>query len=431
MPLGDGIITVQPDARDATAAADLVIVDEMSMVDCHLYAALLAAIGRRARLLLIGDPDQLAPVGDGQPFTDMIDSGKFPVARLTTVHRQAEGSRIREACNLVRNGTWYREAPQADRAADLVWLEEESEELLADLCEDVLAGARDRYAAAEVTLLTPRVTGGTGGNVVLRTEELNRRLQRRFNVDAATLGGGIGAGDPVVCTRNRKDDDVWNGTSGIAVIEDGKLQLRTHEAEPRTVDCLEDCELAYAMSVHKYQGSQNRVIILAAHPSGGKTLTRRLLYTAISRAQERCILLGPREAFEAAVGEVTKRHTLLRGILDGKPIVETFPRPALPPLPAKPQRSPDVTALLETLKVVQRGGGSGLPPDWDIEGNEPLPTHVAAMPAPIEQAETGTASGPRIVIGQPGRGRRSASVTPLDRECIGRGRAWFNAQPQA
>ena len=76
------------------------------------------------------------------------------------MHRQAEGSRIRETCDLVRAGRWYDAAPQPNRAADLVWLEEESEELLADLCEDVLAGARDRYSAAEVTLLTPRVTGG-------------------------------------------------------------------------------------------------------------------------------------------------------------------------------------------------------------------------------------------------------------------------------
>ena len=106
---------------------------------------------------------------------------------------------------------------------------------------------------------------------------------------------------------------------------------------------------------------------------------------------------------------MTKRHTLLRGILEGKPIVETFPRPA-PPLPAKLQRSPDVTALLETLKVVQRGGGGGLPPDWDIEGNEPLSTHAAAMPAFIEQAEAGAASGPRIVIGQPGRSKVASAL---------------------
>ena len=223
------------------------------------------------------------------------------------------------------------------------------------------------------------------------------------------LGGGVGAGDPVVCVKNRKDDDVWNGTGGVAVMEGGKLQLRTHEAEPRTVDCLEDCELAYAMSVHKYQGSQNRVIILAAHPSGGKTLTRRLLYTAISRAQERCILLGPREAFEAAVGEVTARHTLLRGLLEGKPIVETFPRPVPPPLPAVPRRSLDVAVLLEALREARRDGG--MRPDFDIEDDGlPSVTADSSFAREIDQETTSTASGPRIVIGQPGRGKVAAAL---------------------
>ena len=181
IPHGEGVLVVQPDQAAALRAADLVIVDEVSMVTSQLFAALLRAINERAQLLLIGDPDQLSPVGSGQPLTDLLASGMVPVARLTTVHRQAEGSRIREACDLVRAGRWYGEAPQADRDADLVWLEQDNEELLADMCEEVLVQARQEYAAAEVTLITPRVTGGTAGNVQLRTEELNRRLQRVLN----------------------------------------------------------------------------------------------------------------------------------------------------------------------------------------------------------------------------------------------------------
>ena len=107
--------------------------------------------------------------------------------------------------------------------------------------------ARQQYDAAEVTLITPRVTGGSAGNVQLRTEELNRRLQRTLNPAAAGSLGAIVAGDPVVCVKNRRADDVWNGTSGVAVMQGGKLQLRVHEAEQRIVDCIEDCELAYAL----------------------------------------------------------------------------------------------------------------------------------------------------------------------------------------
>ena len=355
IPEGDGLRVVQPEARDTTAAADLVVVDEMSMVTSRLFAELLRTVKPTAQLLLIGDPDQLAPVGSGQPFTDLIDSARFPVARLTTVHRQVEGSRIREACDLVRQGQWYAAAPQASREADLVWLEEDSEERLADLCEELLVQARGTYAAAEVTLLTPRVTGGAGGTVVLRTEELNHRLQRRLN-PAAGLIGGIAAGDPVVCTRNRPKDGVWNGTAATAQLQDGKLLMRIHDAEQRLVDCIEDCELAYAMSVHKYQGSQNRVIIVAAHSSGGRTLTRRLLYTAISRARERCILLGPRAAFEAAAQEMTRRRTLLRDLLVAQPM------PTAPP-PLAPAAAAQVNVETITQRMNARGGG--LHPDED------------------------------------------------------------------
>ena len=105
----------------------------------------------------------------------------------------------------------------------------------------------EQYDAAEVTLITPRVTGGSAGNVQLRTEELNRRLQRTLNPAAAGSLGAIVAGDPVVCVKNRRADDVWNGTSGVAVTQGGKLQLRVHEVEQRIVDCIEDCELAYAL----------------------------------------------------------------------------------------------------------------------------------------------------------------------------------------
>ena len=318
IPRGEGLLIVNEDQHDDTAKADLVVIDEMSMVTSRLFAELLRAIKPDAQLLLIGDPDQLAPVGSGQPFTDLIESGVFPVARLTTVHRQAERPSILEACDLVRRGRWYDVAPQADRGDDLVWLEEDSEERLADLCEEVLVQARSsKFKATHTTLLTPRVTGGTAGNVVLRTEELNRRLQRRLNPAAAGSLGGIVEGDPIICGRNRPCDVVWNGTSGTAEMVGGKMMLCVvHDDKQRLVDCVEDCELAYCISVHRYQGSQNRVIIVAAHPSGGKTLTRRLLYTAISRAQERCILLGPRSAFESAAQTATKRHTLLPELLE-------------------------------------------------------------------------------------------------------------------
>ena len=133
----------------------------------------------------------------------------------------------------------------------------------------------------------------------------------------------------MICGKNRPADGVWNGTGGTAVMQDERLQLRVHDADERLVDCIEDCELAYAISVHRYQGSQNRVIVVAAHPSGGKTLTRRLLYTAISRAQERCYCLGPGAAFLTAAQTAPKRATLLRGLLEAgpQPVAAPAPKP--------------------------------------------------------------------------------------------------------
>lgn len=350
IPDGEGIMVTSPEQRERTVQADLVVIDEVSMVTSRLFHEVLKVLKPDARLLLIGDADQLSPVGSGQPFTDIIESGKVPVARLTTVHRQAEGSRIREACDMIRRGEWYSAPPQADRSSDLVWLTEDSEERLADLCEEVMVQARGQYDAADITLITPRVTGGTAGNVTLRTEELNRRLQQRLNPAAAGTLGGILEGDPIVCTKNRPADDVWNGTAGVAEVSDGKLMMRVTEDRRRLVSCIEDCELAYALSVHKYQGSQNRLIIIAAHTSGGQTLTRRLLYTAVSRAQERVFLLGPGDAFRRAAQTAVKRRTLLAGLLDAPLVPDDEPKPSR----ASSRDSEESTTLAEDLLAAHR-----------------------------------------------------------------------------
>ena len=163
------------------------------MVTSQLLNHLRRAVKPDAQVLMIGDPDQLAPVGSGQPFTDLIDAGAVPVARLATVHRQAHGSRILEACDLVRAVVGGTTRPRK-RIATMIWsgCQRKAKKLLADMCEELLVQLRaSGTQAAEVTLVTPRVTGGTAGNVQLRTEELNRRLQRRLN-PAAGLGGIAG-----------------------------------------------------------------------------------------------------------------------------------------------------------------------------------------------------------------------------------------------
>ena len=284
-----------------------VIVDEMSMVDISLLHCLLRAIPVTARIILVGDPDQLPPVGPGSPFSDMLRSGLLPSVRLTEIFRQAQQSLIVMNAHRVNQGVM----PELrDVKNDFFFLPARTEEQLAQtivgLCSTRLP-QRMGIPADQIQVLSPTKKGAAG------TVELNRLLQQSLNPTAPNkkerkYGQTIfREGDRVMQIRNnydmvwQKDDGsvgtgVFNGDVGIITAIDPDLEILTVRFDDRLADYefsqLNELELAYAMTVHKSQGSEYRAVILAAWNGSPYLLSRSILYTAITRAREMMIIAG-------------------------------------------------------------------------------------------------------------------------------------------
>ncbi len=284
-----------------------VIVDEMSMVDISLLHCLLLAVPINARIILVGDPDQLPPVGPGSPFSDMLRSGILPSVRLTEIFRQAQQSLIVMNAHRVNRGI----IPELrDVKNDFFFLPARTEEQLAQTIVGLCATRLPQkmgIPAAEIQVLSPTKKGAAG------TVELNRLLQQSLNPPAPgkkerKYGQIIfREGDRVMQIRNnydlvwQKDDGsvgtgVFNGDVGIITAIDMDLECLTVRFDDRQADYefnqLNELELAYAMTVHKSQGSEYRAVILAAWNGSPYLLSRSILYTAITRARELMIIAG-------------------------------------------------------------------------------------------------------------------------------------------
>lgn len=290
------------------------IVDEASMVDLPLMRALCEALpypGEDFSLVLVGDVDQLPSVGPGQVLADIIASGVVPVVRLDTVHRQARDSGIVGAATAIRQGAVPPDiAPGRD--AFLIQREDPAgvrATLLSVVSERLPAKG---YTPLQIQVLTPVRRGPLG------TGEINRLLQRHINPDGAVLREGereLREGDRVICTRNNYDLEVFNGDLGIALrkVKEGIEIDFDGEHVVFAWDDLNSIELAYAITVHKSQGSEYPAVVLLFHHSHGLMLRRNLFYTAATRAKDFLCVLGTRRAWGRAVrenrGDV--RNTLL------------------------------------------------------------------------------------------------------------------------
>ncbi len=287
---------------------DAVIVDEMSMVDLLLMRALLAALRPGTRLIMVGDPDQLPSVGAGNVFGDLIRSEKIPVVALREVFRQAEESAIIRSAHQVNAGV----APELanSKQGDFFFLTRRDAQRLADTVVE-LCGTRlpqnMGIAPAEIQVLSPTRKGPAG------TEELNRALQAALNPPAKEKGevpfGNwvFRLGDRVMQNRNNYDA-VWqkpNGSAGTGVFNGDVGQITEVDAnggylevcfDERSViydrEMLKDLELAYAMTVHKSQGSEYRAVVFAAVNAAPSLMVRGVLYTAITRARELLVMVG-------------------------------------------------------------------------------------------------------------------------------------------
>ncbi|MGM9661639.1 MAG: ATP-dependent RecD-like DNA helicase [Oscillospiraceae bacterium] len=297
--------------------ADAVIVDEMSMVDLPLMRALLAALKPGTRLVMVGDPDQLPAVGPGNVFADLIRCGRVPVIALREVFRQAEQSAIIRSAHEVNAGVcpdlgnrqgefFFLTRRDPGRAADTI----------VELCQTRLPKNMG-IAPGEIQVLSPTRKGPAG------TEELNRRLQAALNPPEKGKGEvAFGRwvfrlGDRVMQNRNNYDalwqkadgsagTGVFNGDVGQITEVDEGGEFLVVAFDDRSVvydtEMLKDLELAYAMTVHKSQGSEYRAVVFAALNAAPSLMVRGVLYTAITRARELLVLVGD----DAAVRRMTE-----------------------------------------------------------------------------------------------------------------------------
>jgi exodeoxyribonuclease V alpha subunit len=300
----------------------VVFMDESSMLDIELAAAFFTAVKPgRTRVVMIGDVDQLPPVGPGRVFGDLIDSGLVKTARLTKLHRSAAGSWVAVNAPRVLTGGPLDLEPRADfrfvRVASAV-----------DVAKAVCAVAAEHKADRKRSqVLVPQKAGDAG------IESLNGALQRILNplesVDELHIRRKkyvLHTGDRVIQTRNDYQRNVFNGEAGeIASMVDGEIVVDFEEARgARAVtysnEATEALTLAYALTIHKSQGSEFDHVIAVVHSSHAHMLSRQLFYTAITRAKKSVTIIGDDKGIKGALsnGRVEKRNTTLIERLKGE-----------------------------------------------------------------------------------------------------------------
>lgn len=289
--------------------AEGVLVDEASMLDLRLMAALVDAIPDGCRLVVVGDADQLPSVGAGRVLADLIECGTVPVATLTEVYRQAAGSGIVRNAWRVHGGeapiSGEQDNPEGSGAPDFFLVHRsDALEAQATLLHVVASRLPKKGfdARRDIQVLTPMHAGPLG------TEVLNNRLQQVLNPDGPKLSDKrpFRVGDRVMQTRNDYDVDVFNGDVGTVLDVAGGVCTVDFDGQRVQLSGpqLDDLTLAYAISVHKSQGSEYPAVVLALHRSHHIMLRRNLLYTGMTRARRFCCVIGDRSALDRAVATV-------------------------------------------------------------------------------------------------------------------------------
>ena len=302
---------------DELLEAQAVIVDEASMLDITLLYHLLEALPLGCRLILVGDVDQLPSVGPGSVLKDIIQCGKMPVVRLHEVFRQAEISPIVRNAHRINRGM----LPECVPESDFSMTEFADEELAADYITNLYAGEAEAEGWQSLQILSPMHKGPCG------VQNLNRLLQARVNPPSPAKeeiqqpgGTVLRLGDKVMQIRNNYEKDVYNGDIGQIVTIAGKMVRVCYpdRADGENVTYEEgetdELQLAYAMSVHKSQGSEYSRVVLALVTGHYIMLQRNLLYTAVTRSREKVELVGTKAALQTAVANdrTRRRYSLLK-----------------------------------------------------------------------------------------------------------------------
>ena len=313
--------------RENPLEADVVIVDEMSMVELILMNRLMQAVGPGTTLILIGDIEQLPSVGAGNVLKCLIDSEKIPVVKLTEIFRQEEESMIVTNAHRINAGEFPKLTGSANR--NFFFLEENEPEaavaLICTLIAERLPQHYDYHPMDDIQLLCPMRRGTLG------SENLNKQLQPLLNpnnkqllpllnpnVEQGVRGWeAFCVGDKVMQVRNNYDYDVFNGDIGRitgvnAVDKKVRIQFPDKFVDYDTM-YLNELVLAYATTIHKAQGSEYTAVVIPLHTQHYLMLQRNLLYTGITRAKEMVVLVGTKRAIRICIenNRVTERNTYL------------------------------------------------------------------------------------------------------------------------
>ena len=295
---------------------DALVVDEMSMIDIVLFSQLLAALPPPARLVMVGDSDQLPSVGPGNVLADLIVSGALPVVRLTKIFRQAGESSIVVNAHRINAGLLPLSGPREE--GDFFIIERETPEAILETVRELVTTRIPRRFALDpmqdVQVLTPMRKG------ILGVTNMNRELQALLNPRGPALTRGAAqfrTGDRVMQMRNNYELAVWNGDIGFVAEVDEGSRAATVRFDERSVRYqwtdLDQLSLSYACSIHKSQGSEFPAVVIVLHTQHFVLLRRTLLYTAVTRGRKLAVIVGSRRALVMAVKNAgtTERFTRL------------------------------------------------------------------------------------------------------------------------
>jgi exodeoxyribonuclease V alpha subunit len=319
---------------------DLLIVDETSMANLELLVTLLRAVGPKTHVVLVGDADQLAPVGAGKPFAELIGSDSVPSTRLTHIFRQAAGSMIVQGAHAIRRGEPPTFAPADDMRRDLFLIERHDpraarEEIVSLVCER-LPAHYEIDPIKDIQVFAPVYRGELG------IDALNEALRDRLNPHGQPVRGGrLRIGDKLMMTgRNLHDLGLMNGTL-LRLLDETGNGSRGETGDPGADDAAlllgaddghvfrfppeqsERLRLAYACSVHRGQGIELPVAVIVAHPAAGAFFLRReMLYTAVTRARLATVIVGTRDVVgrAARTPDTGRRHSRVAERLTRQPV---------------------------------------------------------------------------------------------------------------
>ncbi len=296
--------------EDDPLAGNLFVLDETSMVETGMMSAWLRALPSGATVLFVGDSDQLPSVGAGDVLSDFIKSERIPVARLTRVHRQAEGSGIAWNAAQVKDGRSPSLSGDPWRD-DFAFLPAEDDMAIRTHLVDIVEGLlRQGIAHSDIQILCPQRKQDCG---TMALNDMLRGLLNPTRPDATRLGGGLCEGERLMQTKNNYDLEVFNGDMGTikTLCEDGAIVMTMDDGRevkfPK--QALKDLEFGYAITVHKSQGGERPVIIMPISTKHSYSLNRNLLYTGITRGKNRVILIG---SGRTAVMAAKKKSELVR-----------------------------------------------------------------------------------------------------------------------